>query len=218
MLPLDRFRALRSAAPFWSLRCHDGAHELLAVRQDTLEPPRMSVDRGAMLTAITQGGYGYCATSDLSQAGLQAALDKATAWAQATRAKSVVRFDPARMPAPRGEYQSRATKEKPGRKALHELLAEECQRAKLDERIVERYAALELIEEERVYLTNTGGELRQRFRFTLPYAHVTANRGVETQTRSLAHAQQGGFEQVEHAGFVGCGARLAEEALQLLLA
>ncbi len=218
LLPLDRFRALRSAAPFWSLRCHEGTSELIAVRQDTLEPPRLAVDRGAMLTALTEGGYGYCATSDLSQAGLQAALDRATQWAQATRAKSVVRFDPARMPAPRGEYQSHSTEEKLGRKALHELLAEECRRAKLDGRIVERYAALEAAEEERVYLTNTGGELRQRFRFTLPHAHVTANRGVETQTRSLSHAQQGGFEQIARAGFAGCGARLADEALQLLLA
>ncbi|HKX38373.1 MAG TPA: DNA gyrase modulator, partial [Burkholderiales bacterium] len=63
---------LRSSAPFWSLRLHEEKTEHLAVRQDTLEPPRYSIDRGAMLTAVTEGGYGYCATSDLSPAGLQA--------------------------------------------------------------------------------------------------------------------------------------------------
>jgi predicted Zn-dependent protease len=213
-----RFRSLRSLAPFWSLRYHEETHESHAMRQDTLEPPRLSTDRGAMLTAVTEGGYGYCATSDLSQAGLQKALDRATQWASVTQARSVVRFDPEKMPAPKGEYSSPGEVGKLARGAMHDLLAAECKAAKIDERIVERYAALELVEEERVYLTNTGGELRQRFRFTLPYAHVTANQGLETQTRSLGHAQQGGTEQIERAGFVGSGARLADAALQLLLA
>jgi predicted Zn-dependent protease len=214
----DRFRALHSSAPFWSLRYHAETRERLAVRQDTVEPPQLSFDQGAMLTAITAGGCGYCATSDLCVAGLQAALDRATAWAEATRGRSVVRFDPARAPAPRGEYESPAGAAAPGRSALLDLLAEECRAAKIDDRIVERYAALVLVEEERIYLTNTGGELRQRFRFTLPHMRVTASQGLMTQSRSLDHAQQGGFENIEHAGFVGCGSRLADEALQLLLA
>jgi predicted Zn-dependent protease len=122
------------------------------------------------------------------------------------------------MPAPRGEYESPSGREKPHPGALHDLLATECKQAKIDDRIVERYAALEVIDEERVYLTNTGGELRQRFRFTLPHMRVIANQGVETQSRSLDHARQGGFEALDEASFVGSGARLAGEALQLLAA
>ena len=212
------FHGLRSAVPFWSLRLHHETREVLAMRQDTLEPPRLSIDRGAMLTAVTEGGYGYCATSDLSASGLQQALDRATRWAEATKGKSVVRYEPARMGAPRGEYEGPAREKAPGRGALHDLLAAECKRAKLDSRIVERQAMIELVDEERVYLTNTGGELRQHFHFVVPHMRVTANQASDTQTRSLDHAQQGGYEQVERAGFVGSGARLAEEALQLLAA
>ena len=80
-----RFHSLRSSAPFWSLRYHDERREVLAMRQDTIEPPSLSFDRGAMLTAVVEGGYGYCATSDLSGGGLQQALDRATRWAEATR-------------------------------------------------------------------------------------------------------------------------------------
>jgi predicted Zn-dependent protease len=214
----ELFRRLRSAAPFWSLRYHQERHESHAMRQDTLEPPQLGVDRGAMLTAVTDGGYGYCATSELSAAGLQKALDRATEWAEATKGKSVLRFDPASMPAPRGEYSSPLRREAPSRAELQELLAAECRGAKIDGRIVERYAALERVEEERVYLTNTGGELRQQFRFTLPHMRVTANQGVETQSRSLDHAQQGGFEQVQSCGFMGSGERLAHDALRLLAA
>src|SRR5258708_30658844 len=48
------FGALRSTAPFWSLRYHEEKRESHAMRQDTLEPPRMLLDRGAMLTAGAQ--------------------------------------------------------------------------------------------------------------------------------------------------------------------
>src|SRR5262249_21683650 len=129
-----------------------------------------------------------------------------------------VRYEPARMGSPRGEYESPALAKAPGRGAIHDLLAAECKRAKLDNRIVERQAMLELVDEERVYLTNTGGELRQRFHYVVPHMRVTANQGSDTQVRSLDHAQQGGYEQVERSTFVGSGARLAEEALQLLAA
>jgi len=212
------FHALRSTAPFWSLRLHHETREVLAMRQDTLEPPRLSVDRGAMLTAVTDGGYGYCATSDLSAGGLQQALDRATRWAEATKGKSVVRYEPSKIGSPRGEYESPCVAKAPGRSAIHDLLAAECQQAKVDNRIVERQAVIELVDEERVYLTNTGGELRQRFHYVIPHMRVTANHGSDTQARSLDHAQQGGFEQVGRSGFVGSGARLAEEALKLLAA
>jgi predicted Zn-dependent protease len=207
---------LRSSADFWSVRRHAERRQTFSVRQDTVEPPSLSLDRGAMVSAIVDGGYGYCATSDLSAAGLQAALDRATEWARATRGSSVVRFDPASMGAPRGEYESPGVAFAPT--DAHDLLAEECKRAKIDERIVERFAALELVEDERSYVTSLGGEVKQRFRFTVPHLRVTANQGTDTQSRSLDFARQGGRENIERSGFVGAGARLADEALRLLAA
>jgi predicted Zn-dependent protease len=214
----SRFRALASRAPFFSLRYFDESREIFAVRQDTLEPPRLALDRGAMLTAMVDGGYGYCATSDLSVRGLQDALDRATAWAEAASAVSVHRYDPRAMPAPKGELLSRAPDASMSPSELCDLLADECRRAKIDDRIVARYAALERREVEQLYLTSHGGEVVQQFRYTVPEAQVTANQGVETQSRSFLHAQQGGLEQLAQSGFAGCGERLAHEALQLLAA
>src|SRR5258707_8081223 len=93
-------RALRSTAPFWSLRYHEEKRETLAMRQDTLEPPRLSVDRGAMLTAVVHGGYGYSATSDLSHAGPQKRPDRAARRARATKGQSAGQLEPARMGRP----------------------------------------------------------------------------------------------------------------------
>jgi predicted Zn-dependent protease len=218
MAPMTVLPALRSAAPFWSVRFHEEASQTFAMRQDTLEPPRLALDRGAMVTAVVEGGAGYCATGDLSPAGLQAALDRATEWAEATKGRAIVRFDPTRMAAPRGEYESASQKISLSAGEIRDLLAAECRAAKLDGRIVERTAALSLVDERRVYLSNTGAQVRQRFRFTVPHLRVTANEGVVTQSRSLEHSQQGGLEQVARSGFVGAGRRLADEALQLLAA
>ncbi|MGZ5147309.1 MAG: TldD/PmbA family protein [Burkholderiales bacterium] len=213
-----RFKSLRSSASFYSLRLVDETREQLAVRQDTIEPPRLQTDCGAMLIAISEGGYGYCATSDLSGAGLQAALDRATEWARATRTLSVCRYTPEMMPAPRGERLAPHQGTSLSRSELYDLLADECRNARIDERIVERYAGLELRRVEQLYLTNTGGDVLQQFVYTVPYAHVTANEGTETQTRTFLDAQQGGLDRIPRTDFAGCGKRLAEEALQLLLA
>jgi len=215
---LKRAKALRSTAPYWSLRYHEEKREAISMRQDTLDPPRLSVDRGVMLTAVTDGGYGYCATSDLSQSGLQAALDRATRWAEATKGKSVVKFDPSKMAAPKGEYASPRGEPLPARSALHDMLAAECKAAKVDAKIVERRASIEMVDDERTYVTNTGGELRQRFQYVIPHMRVVANAGGDTQARTLEHAQQGGFEQWAKHGFAGSGARLAADALKLLAA
>ena len=209
---------LRSAAPFWSIRCIEETREVLAVRQDTIEPPRLTLERGAMVTAITDGGYGYCATGDLTAAGLQAALDKASTWAAATRTRSVYAYSPADMPAPKCVVSGSSAAPSLSRSELYDLLADECRAARIDDRIVERYAGVELRHVEQLYLTNTGGDVHQRFNYTIPYANVVANRETETQARSFADARQGGLECIADSGFVGCGRRLAHEALQLLAA
>jgi predicted Zn-dependent protease len=213
------FRTLRSPAPFWSLRYSEELSEALSVRQDVPQPPARSLDRGAMLTAAVEGGYGYAATSDLSPGGLQRALDRATAWAEAARGRSVVAIDPRRFGAPSGVRTPPAVSAPNwSRRELYDMLGAECRGAAIDARIVDRHVSLETVAAETLYLTNTGGEVRQSFRYIMPDISATANEGGETQSRSFSLLQQGGFERLAGSGFFGAGKRVADEALQLLLA
>lgn len=215
----EHFASLKSSAPFWSLRYVEETSETLAVRDDVAEPPHLSSDRGAMLTAMVRNGCGYAATGDLSQAGLQTALDRATEWARVTQHKSVIAYDPAHMPNPRGSWVSPPSAASLGsRREQLALLAAECHNARIDNRIVDRYFSLNVSNGERLYLSNAGAEVHQQFRYTVPRAYVTANRDSDTQTRSLGFAQQGGADILARAGFFGSGKRLAGEALELLLA
>jgi len=67
--------ALRSDADFWSVRVVDERTDDHAVRNDVAQPLRIASDRGAMLVAWCGKGAGYAATADLSEQGLQAALE-----------------------------------------------------------------------------------------------------------------------------------------------
>src|SRR5450432_1197597 len=207
------FDHLQCAGDFWSLRLVDESAESYAVRKNVQQPPASSRDRGAMLTVWADGGSGYAATSDLSGPGLQAALDRATQWARATAAASLIDFRTLSKPAPHGDYASPDI-EAPGwsSRDWYELLGAESRAADCDPRIVDWEASVETRNAVHVYLTSTGGDVTQRYRFVMPNLTVTAHADGDTQTRSLngyrGLAQQGGEAMLQKFGFAGSGARI----------
>jgi len=216
-------QSLKSRADFWSLRVVDEHIEDHEVRNDVVQPLQAVHERGAMLTAWSGAGAGYAATADLSAAGLQRALDIATARAQACAAFSLIDHREIARPSGSGSYAS------PGadaplltRREWLERLSHECAAAKLDERIVERVACMHVAHADQLYLTSDGVRVEQRFRFLMPRLSVAAHADGDTQTRTLGGnygtLAQGGLEILARYGFDGAGARVADEALQLLAA
>lgn len=214
---------LHSHADFWSLRVVDERIEDHEVRDDVVQPLRTSRDRGAMLTAWVGAGAGYAATADLSPAGLQAALERASERARA--AAEVALIDQRRIarPTASGSYVSpNAERPLPARAEWLERLAHECAAAQVDARIVERTASVQVTHCDQSYLTSDGIRIDQRFRFVMPQLSVVAHANGDTQVRTLnghsATQAQGGTEILERYGFHGAGVRVAHEALQLLAA
>jgi predicted Zn-dependent protease len=219
----ERFRQAVPPVDFCSLRFVAERSDYLSVRQNIVQPVATSEDSGAMLMVYDGGGMGYAATSDLSLNGLRHAAEQARHWARLSARQSVVDFSRIIAPPPHGEY---ATAE---RQPWHSLpLAEkigllqgECARLKIDERIVDWEASLWYTAVDSLYLTADGGQVEQRFRYLVPMLSATANSGAVTQTRSFGgrgYCRQGGLEVLEQVGFQRAAPRLAEEALQLLLA
>lgn len=217
------FRQLACDADFWSLRFTDERAESCSVRKNIAQPPSLLTDRGAMMTVYAGSGCGYAATSDLSRAGLQAALDRAAAWARAGARRSLIDFGALPRPAPRGTYAS-PDADAPGwsRRDWYDLLADESRQAGCDPRIVDWEASVETRTAEHRFLTSAGGDVTQRYRFVMPGMAVTAHADGDTQTRTLngyrGLAQQGGESMLDRFGFVGSGRRIADEVLRLLLA
>lgn len=221
----QRFQALHPTASFCSLRYVEERSETLSIRQSIQQPVHSRVDRGVMISVACEGGQGYAATADLSQGGLQRALEQAEAWARATARRSVV--DGLAVPEPTGHerYQGRSSDQalQWDRRALLDMLMQESEACRIDPRIVDWSAYLQRVQSSQLYLTRDGADIEQHFQFLIPSLTATAHADGDTQTRSLGgqyngFCQQGGLEILANAGLNGAGARIADEAIQLLLA
>ena len=218
----QRFAALRSTADMFSLRHVKQSHQALSVRRNVAEPPSFSHDEGAMLTVRLNGVEAYAATADLSQAGLQRALEQAEALARQIAPYNLLDLRQQPVTSARHDHISpHFDQPVPSLADCLGLLAAESASVPKDSRLVDWQASLGLSLVEQTYLNSAGAELRHAQRFLFPGLSVTASDGQDSQSRSLGRdnfGQQGGFEIVERCGLVGAARQVADEALQLLLA
>ena len=225
---LPRFRRLIPAVDECSLRIVAETAEFTAVRQDVAMPLMRVIDHGAMISIRDADGLGYAATSDLSDAGLRAALDRARDWARLSKQRSVLSDAVLKLPIAKGRYRSSTTK--PFNWAMADridVLMKESQACKIDARVVDWQASLTTQHIRSALMTADslafGDYVLQETDITIPALHVTAYEGGITQTRSWGgrdngFCQQGGYDVLERAGFIGSGQLAAQEALQLLAA
>lgn len=79
-----RFREVAPSTDCWSLRLVEDALQSLSVRQGVPEPGNLILSRGARVTVVCAGVFGYAATSDLSSTGPEEAARCAAQWAERT--------------------------------------------------------------------------------------------------------------------------------------
>ncbi len=150
-------------------------------------------------------------------------LERAAAWARATARYALDDSRTLPRPAPRGDYASPSLLSAlPTRREWYELLQHESEAAGCDPRIVDWEALVDVRHATHRLVTSEGGDVLQRYRFLFPSISVTAHADDVTQQRSLngyrGICQQGGTEILTRFGFTGAGARIAQEALELLAA
>ncbi|WP_213878504.1 TldD/PmbA family protein [Pseudomonas sp. dw_358] len=218
----QRFAALRSRAPFFSVRYVRQSSQHLSVRKNIAEPPSLSRDEGAMLTVRIAGVEAYAATPDLSQAGLQRALEQAEAQARAIQAHALLDLSEQAVAQGRADYLSPNFEQPfPSLADCFALLNQESASVPADERFASWQVSLGVTTVEQIYLNTAGAQLRQAQRFIFPGTTVTAYDGHDSQRRSLGRenfGQQGGAEVLERCGLMGSAVKVADQALQLLLA
>ena len=219
----SQFKRLAPAVDFCSLRLVHDRQQQVSVRHGVLQAFSTSIDRGVMITIVHQGGYGYAATSDLSDAGLSAAIARAKDWAAQAAGRAVTDYSAITMSNARGHYTSPVSSHAPqlSQRDIIDVLMRESQACKVHEHIVDSQTSLWTVNTDSLYLNTAGADLFQQFSQVLPSMTVTAHDGDDTQSRSMGGgglALQGDLSIFLHGGMVGSGARLADEALQLLAA
>ncbi|MFJ4141873.1 TldD/PmbA family protein [Pseudomonas sp. NPDC089734] len=218
----QRFAALQSDAQFFSVRYVRRSSQHLSVRKNVAEPPSLGSDEGAMLTVRLNGVETYAATNDISQRGLQAALQQAEALARRLAPHTLLDLTDHAVSTARADYLSpNLNSAFPNLSDCIDLLMAESNAVPRDERLVNWQASLGLENVEQIYLNSAGAEIRQAQRFVFPGMTVTAYDGRDSQTRSLGRdnfGQQGGAEIIHNCGLIGAATHVADQALQLILA
>jgi predicted Zn-dependent protease len=219
------FAALPVDVDYASVRLVDERSEHLTVRRNHLQPVFTGLDSGVMFSIWHDGGLGYGATCDMSDAGLTAAVERARYWAGVTAGAMVTTVVPTGHPV--GTYRSpvAVTWDSMPLDDRIELLQQQSRRLGIDARIVNWQAGLTRRDVDQLVLTSSKGgdrgRIEQRFRFVYPSLQATANEGINTQTRSFgghAFCGQGGAEVLGRYGFGNAATQVATEALELLAA
>ena len=218
----QRFAALQSRAQFFSLRYVRQTSQHLCVRKNVAEPPHLSSDEGAMLTVRLNGVETYAATRDISRRGLQAALERAEEQARRLAPHALLDLSDQAVATARADYLSPHVQDAfaPLGDCI-QLLMSESSAVPRDDRLVNWQVSLGLENVEQIYLNSAGAQIRKAQRFVYPGMTVTAYDGNDSQTRSLGRdnfGQQGGMEVIANCGLVGAAAKVADQALQLIMA
>ena len=218
---------LPASTRHWAVRGVLESSERLGVRDGVTEAPSRSQDDGAMVTVV-DGGMGYAATSDLSEAGLAAAFLRAHALARAGAGRTVIDYETVQRPTASGRYASTVARSSADATLPEKLgwLQEVCAAAggegRCDPRIVDRHATLWSVRTEQLHISSDGARTHQQWEFTTPSVQVTAHDKGVTQVRSSGgqyngFCQQGGIEVLERARFRQSeGPRVRREALELV--
>lgn len=217
---VERFRDLARHVPAWSLRLVYEDSQNLAMRQGVTEPMQNRATRGAMITVIRDGGYGYAATGNLTTQGLADALAQAEALAAVCGRHPLLKPHELALTEARGEYASplRTPWDSWSLTDKLDLLTEASLRLHASDEIVDWRTALGFRQVDTLLATSLGGYIQQRYSYLSTMLMASAHRGTETQRRSYGHENvgQGGLERLERNTFLAHASRVGREALELL--
>jgi len=190
------------------------------VRNDRPDKNETSSDAGAMCEVLVDGQFGYSATADTTAEGLQRAFDRAIATTKTTSAYKAHRFTPAQRPASTGHYQSLCARplEATNLAEITDCLRAASAAMKGSDLVVNRSATAMTIQTQMAYFSSSGAALEQRFDMVNIDLSATAVQGLESQTRTWSHTGQFGGEAFNRDLWETQARRVAQEALELLMA
>lgn len=227
--PIEKiFETLAAGMAHCVLRLVETRRLRVRVRRGVAEPIVNDHALGCMVTVVEGEGQGYAATSNLSEAGLETALDAARERARVSAARPLLDFSRAAPPRERSTVDRRPPGGAPGPAECLALATEASRRLSAAarsesaaDRIVDWSAAIEAAECSSLLLSSAGARIEQAYCYINPALSAVASDGHQSQSRSHGDghmARQGGLEQLDAVGFEDQSARVVSEALALLAA
>lgn len=217
-------QSVKNQADWVSLRHVTEKTTVRSFRNEKPDRNHVSYDNGVMVEVLVDGHFGYAGTSDITEAGLRKAADRAVLMAKAAASKKVFNFSLEQRPQSQGRYKSSVIKplDSFSSKEISDILVDANRAMKVSDKIVNRSASTMIVETNFLTVSSSGSEVEQSFSIVSTDFSTTAAQGTEFQTRTenggLARCFQVGAEIFDRASIVERSRRVAEEAVELLTA
>jgi predicted Zn-dependent protease len=206
------------------LRFVQEANQSRSIRNQKPDSQNYSLERGVQIEVMVDGHLGYASTSDLTESGLKRAANRAAQLSKKAAMAKVFTFTPELRPQAVGKYQSPMLKS-PDQLTLQEFISfliEASKTLKVSDEIVSASADVMFVETHQHIVSTSGTDFAQDFMLWTTNFMATAQKGGETQRRSLngpvARCVQGGAEILDREFLLAECAKVGREALELLVA
>ena len=222
--PNQALKWVRGSADWVGLRFVQETLQNRMIRNERPEAQRFTIERGVQVEVIVDGHLGYASTSDLTESGLKRAASRAAMLTRKAAVAKVFTITPELRPQAVGRYQSPILKS-PDQLTLQEFisfLVQASKRLRVSGEIVSGSADVMFTETHQHVVSTSGTDFVQEFLLWTTNFMATAQRGSETQRRSLngpvARCQQGGAEILDRDFLLNECERAGHQAVELLTA
>ena len=196
---------------------------VISVTRNVLEPIEISEDEGVMVTVIHNGGYGYGASSDLTQEGILKATEEAKKWAEYSSGKLVHVPHPPSVRIDDGKYftHEKDSWGKESNKDKVEYLMQINKSLKSKPTISNWGASFRYNKIETFFTDTNGSDIRQNISYILPQLVACAEYKKQIQTRTFgghAHARQIGYNFLKDSDLINKADQISNDAIELSMA
>jgi predicted Zn-dependent protease len=193
---------------------------IISATRGVVEPVITSEDDGLMVTIFHNGGFGYGATSNLTQQGILQAVESAKEWADFSKNKLTYRPDLSKLKNQTGSYYTEEEDNwsKVSIKDKADYLLSVNKALKSQPTISNWGASMRFNKIETLFMDTNDSHVRQKISYLLPQIIASAEHKKEIQTRTFgghAHARQIGYDFIDQINMVQKAKILAEEAVEL---
>ena len=193
---------------------------VISATRGVMEPVIISEDDGLMVTIFHNGGYGYGATSNLTQKGILEAVKSAKEWADFSKNRLTYLPDLSKLKNQTGSYYTDEEDHwsKISTKDKADYLLSVNKALKSQPTVSNWGASMRFNKIETLFIDTNESYVRQKISYLLPQIIASAEHKKEIQTRTFgghAHARQIGYDFIDQINMTEQAKVLAEEAVEL---
>lgn len=189
------------------------------VRNEKPEHSASGVDSGLMVEVLVNGHFGYAATSDTSDEGVQRAALLAREMAEKASAYKVFNFSKKQRPPTCARFVSpRGPGIDVNLQSVTDTLLKASLAMKVSDKILSRLAMATIVETNIHMVSSNGADIQQSFSSLGRYFEATAQDAAESQTRTYGELFQGGIGSLDVENIIRRSVEIGEDAVNLLSA